>query len=155
MMVERLANASSVAWDPNKRVGVVVLSDQMTAVSDIARHLLRPDYPLEKPTATKRTEIALESALLETYAGRYEVLGEGLFIVSLERNFLTIQPPASWGVPKLRFRPESSRDFFVAELTLRITFQTDADGHVNGLLVYPPRGQPAVNASRIGQASNP
>ena len=141
--------ASSVAWDPNNRVGVVVLSNQVTAVSDIARHLLRPDAPLEKPTATKRTEIALESALLDTYAGRYEAQGEGVFIVSLEGNFLTIQLPASWGLPKLRLRAESRRDFFVAELALRVTFQTDSDGRVNGLLVYPPRGQNAVPANRI------
>jgi hypothetical protein len=38
----------------------------------------------------------------------------------------------------------------VAELPVRVTFQTDSDGHVNGVLVYPPRGQHALPASRIG-----
>lgn len=140
--------ASSVAWDPNKRVGVVVLSNQVTAVGDIARHLLRSDVPLEKPTAMKRTEIALGSELLDTYAGRYEAQGEGMFIVSREVNFLTIQLPASWGLPKLRLRAESMKDFFVAEVSLRIRFQTENDGRVNGLLVYPPRGQHVVLANR-------
>ena len=140
---------SSVAWDPKQRVGVVVLSNQMAGVSDIARHLLRPNVPLARPTATKRTETALDSAILDTGAGRYAGQEEEAFVIVREGDFLTIQLPASWGLPKLRLRPESRRDFFVAELPLRVTFQTDSDGHVNGLLVYPPRGQHAIVANRI------
>jgi CubicO group peptidase (beta-lactamase class C family) len=141
--------ASSVVWDPKKRIGVVVLSNQLAAVSDIARHLLRPTVPLERPTATKRTEIALDSAVLDTYAGRYEAQGEGVFIIARERDFLTIQVPADWGLPKLRLRPEGLRDFFASELPLRVTFQTDSDRRVNGLLVYPPRGQQGKLAKRM------
>jgi CubicO group peptidase (beta-lactamase class C family) len=141
--------ASSVAWDPTRRIGIVVLSNQVTGVSDIARHLLRPNLPLERPTATKRIEIALDSAVADTYVGRYEARGEGNFIIARKRGFLTIQPPVEWGLPKLRLRAESLRDFFVAEIPLRVTFQTDSAGHVNGVLVYPPRGQQAVPASRL------
>jgi serine-type D-Ala-D-Ala carboxypeptidase/endopeptidase len=141
--------ASAVAWDPKKRVGVVVLSNQVEGVSDIARHLLRPNVPLRRPTATKRTEITVGSTVLDAYAGLYEASGEGVFIVGRERDFLTIQLPAGWGLPKLRLRAESLRDFFVAELPLRVTFQTGSDGRINGLLVYPPRGQQAVPANRI------
>jgi serine-type D-Ala-D-Ala carboxypeptidase/endopeptidase len=141
--------ASSVAWDPRSRVGVVVLSNQVAGVSDIARHLLRPNVPLEKPAATKHTEIALDSAVLDTYAGRYEASGEGVFVIVREGEFLTIQLPADWGLPKLRLRPESRREFFAAELPLRVTFQTDNEGRVRGLLLYPPRGQKAVPANRI------
>jgi D-alanyl-D-alanine-carboxypeptidase/D-alanyl-D-alanine-endopeptidase len=144
-----LGFASSVAWDPKSRVGVVVLSNQLAGVSDIARHLLRPDVPLERPTATKRTEIALASAVLDTYVGWYEAPGEGIFIIARAGDFLTIQLPADWGLPKMRLRPESLQDFFTSELPLRVTFQTASDGRVNGLLVYPPRGQHALPASRI------
>jgi hypothetical protein len=129
---------------------VVVLSNQLTGVDDIARHLLRPNVPLAKPTATKRTEIALDSGILNGYAGRYEAEGEGTFIILQERDFLTIQAPADWGLPKLRLRPETQREFFVAELPLRVTFENNGNGRVNGLLVYPPRGQHAVPAKRIG-----
>ena len=141
--------ASSMAWDPKKRVGVVVLSNQQGDVDDIARHLLRPDVPLTKPTNTKHTEIAIDSALLDKYAGRYEAQGEGTFTVARENNFLTIESPADWGLPKLRIRSESLLDFFATELPLRVTFKIDNDGRVTGLLVYPPRGQKAVPANRL------
>jgi CubicO group peptidase (beta-lactamase class C family) len=141
--------ASSMAWDPKKRVGVVVLSNQVGSVDDIARHLLRSNFPLAKPANTKHTEIAIDSSLLDMYAGRYEAEGEGIFTVTREGDFLTIESPADWGLPKLRIRPETQRDFFAAELPLRVTFKIGSDGHVTGLLVYPPRGQKAVPATKV------
>jgi len=141
--------ASSVVWDPARRVGVVVLSNQIAGVGDIARHLMRPSIPLERPTATKRTEIALDPSLADTYVGRYEARGEGVFVIAHAHGYLTIQAPADWGLPRLHLRPESARDFFVAELPLRVAFQTDDHGTVSGMLVYPPRGQHVVAASRL------
>jgi serine-type D-Ala-D-Ala carboxypeptidase/endopeptidase len=142
--------ASSVAWDPKARMGVVVLSNQTADVSDIARHLLRPNIPLAKPTATKRTEISLAAAVLETYAGRYEALGEGIFQITLEEGFLTFQAPPDWGLPKLRIHPESAHDFFATELPLRVTFRTGSDSRATGILIYPPRGQKPITAIRMG-----
>jgi hypothetical protein len=49
-------------------------------------------------------------------AGRYEAQGEGILTVSRENDFLTIESPADWDLPKLRIRPESPRDFFANEL---------------------------------------
>jgi serine-type D-Ala-D-Ala carboxypeptidase/endopeptidase len=141
--------ASSMAWDPKKRVGVIVLSNQVGSVDDIARHLLRPHIPLAKPANTRHTEIAIDSTLLDTYAGRYEAESEGIFTVAREGNFLTIESPADWGLPKLRIRPESPRDFFASELPLRVAFKIDNDGRATGLLIYPPRGQKAVPARRL------
>jgi D-alanyl-D-alanine-carboxypeptidase/D-alanyl-D-alanine-endopeptidase len=142
--------ASDMAWDPKNRVGVVVLSNQMEDVSDIAHHLLRPDFPLGKPLPMiRRTEIALNSALLETYAGRYKAQDEGVFRIGRNGDFLTIQLPDDWGLPKLRLRPETKTDFFTSELPLRVTFQPGTDGRVSGLLVHPPRGQRAIAANRM------
>lgn len=138
-----LGYASSVAWDPERRVGVIVLSNQVAGVGDIARHLLWPSLPLPKAPVTKRIEIVLAPAVLDAYAGRYEAAGEGTFVVERENDFLTIRFPPEWGLPKLRLRPESRQDFFVAELPLRVTFQ------VKGMLIHPPRGQRAVSAGRV------
>jgi hypothetical protein len=51
-------------------------------------------------------------------------------------------------LPKLRIRPETDRDFFAAELPLRITFRIDAGDHVTGFLIYPPNGNRALAAQK-------
>jgi uncharacterized protein DUF3471 len=118
-------------------------------MDDIARHLLRPDFPLAKPANTKHIEIAIDSWLLDKYTGRYEAEGEGIFTVAREGDFLTVESPADWGLPKLHIRPETQRDFFAAELPLRVTFKIDNDGRTIGLLIYPPRGQKSVPANKL------
>jgi D-alanyl-D-alanine-carboxypeptidase/D-alanyl-D-alanine-endopeptidase len=141
--------ASYMAWNPATRVGVVVLSNQLASVDDIGRHLLRPDVSLEKPRVTHHTEIVLDVPALDLYDGQYEAKDVGTFTISRDHDFLTIQLPADWGLPKLHLRPETRQDFFVAELPVRVSFQTDSEGRVNGLLLYPPRGQHALPANRL------
>jgi len=142
---------SYVAWDPKRRVGVVVLSNQLANIGDIAQHLLRPGVPLERPTVTRHTEIALDAAALDACAGYYEAEDEGTFTIVRERNFLTLQTPIGWGLPKFRLRPESRTEFFVSELPIRVTFQMDSGGRVSGVLVYPPRGQRGIPAKRTAR----
>ncbi len=144
-----LGYASCIAFDPAKGIGVVVLSNQITSVTDIARHLLRPEFPLEHPSAARHTEIAMDARLLDRYAGRYDASAEGVFGIVRDGDHLVINAPDGWGLPPLRIRPESTTEFFAAELPLRVTFTMDADGHVTGMLVHPPRGQSAVPARRI------
>src|SRR5438105_537179 len=79
--------ASVMAYDPNSRVGVVVLTNQIGDVGDIARHLLRPDFPLAKLANTKHIEIALDSQVLDSYVGRYEAKDEGIFIVARAHDY--------------------------------------------------------------------
>jgi D-alanyl-D-alanine-carboxypeptidase/D-alanyl-D-alanine-endopeptidase len=141
--------ASVMAYDPKARVGIVVLTNQVGDVGDIARHLLWPDFPLAKPAKTKHIEIALDSKVLDSYFGRYEAKGEGIFTIARENNFLTIESPADWGLPKLRIRPESQRDFFATEFPLRVTFQTGPDSKIRSLTIYPPRGQKGVPANKL------
>ena len=141
--------ASVTAYDPKARVGVVVLTNQVGDVGDIVRHLLRRDFPLVKSANIKHTEITLDSKVLDSYVGRYEAKGEGTFTIARENDFLTIESPADWGLPKLRIRPESQRDFFATELPLRVTFQTGSDGKVRSLTIYPPRGQKGVPANKL------
>jgi serine-type D-Ala-D-Ala carboxypeptidase/endopeptidase len=144
--------ASDMAWDPRNRVGVVVLSNQLEDVSDIARHLLRPDFPLAKPVPMiRRTEITIDPALLDSYAGRYEAQGEGAFDVVRNGEFLTIQFPDDWGLPKLRLHPDAKADFFSSEILLRVRFQAAADGRVSSLLLDPPRGQRTIVANRVSR----
>lgn len=139
-----------MAWDPKSRVGIVVLSNQLEDVSDIAGHLIFPEFPLAKPVPmTRRIEIALGSSQLNTYTGRYEARDREVFLIVKEGDSLMIQLPDDWGLPKLRLRPESRTDFFAAELPLRVTFERGEDGQMNELLVHPPRGQHTVAANRV------
>lgn len=144
-----LGYASSIGWDPGKRVGVVVLSNQVTSVGDIARHLLQPSFPLEKPTATRRIEVRLDRATLDAYVGNYEATGEGIFEVLREGDSLAIRAPGEWGLPKFRLHPENPQDFFVTELPMRVAFHFESDGSVKKILVYPPRGQRPIPAVRL------
>jgi serine-type D-Ala-D-Ala carboxypeptidase/endopeptidase len=141
--------ASAIAYDPKSRVGVVVLTNQIGDVGDIARHLLRPDFPLAKPSNTKHVEITLDPKVLDSYVGRYKAKGEEIFIVARENDFLTLESPADWGLPKLRIRSEGQQVFFATELPVKVTFQAGPDGKVSGLTIYPPRGQKGVPANKL------
>jgi serine-type D-Ala-D-Ala carboxypeptidase/endopeptidase len=144
-----LGFSSSVAWMPRQRTGVVVLMNQTGNVGDIARHLLRPSLPLAKVTRARHTEITLDTAILDAYAGRYDLQDEGVTTIARDGTLLTIELPASWGLPKLRLHAESQRDFFATELPLRVTFEVDANNRVTGMLVHPPRGQRVISARRL------
>lgn len=141
---------SAVIWSPARRIGVVILSNQMADVSDIARHLLQPATPLEQPVAIQHREISLDAATLERYAGRYEgPQGVGAFIVTRAGKDLAIKVPNDWGLPPFHLHPDSRTDFFVTEIPLRVSFQL-AKGRPTGLLVHPPRGQHAIPAKLAG-----
>ena len=139
---------SYIAWDPQRRIGVVIFSNQLASIDDIGLHLLRPNVPLAKPNVTLPTEIALAPASLSAYAGTYESSGIGSFTIAGASGFLTIRLPVDWGLPVFRLRPESRTSFFVAELPLRVVFRLDGRRRVAGMLVYPPRGQRGIFAKR-------
>ncbi len=140
--------ASCMAWDRVQRAGLAVLSNQAASVADIALHLLRPGHPLEHPAVTRHKEISVSASLLDELTGEYESTEEGIFKITRQGDFLNFEAPAEWGLPALRIRPESTTDFFVLELPLRVVFERGSRGQVNGILVYPPRGQSAVPAPK-------
>jgi CubicO group peptidase (beta-lactamase class C family) len=141
--------SSSLAWQPLRRVGVVVLSNQTTGAGGIARHLLQPNVPLEQPKRARRREITLDAAILDRYVGRYDMQDEGIVVIGRQGTLLTIEMPASWGLPKLRLHAEKEREFFTTELPLQAAFEVDSSSKVTGMLVYPPRGQRAIRAQRL------
>jgi len=127
--------ASSLAYDPKTRTGVVVLSNAAGSVDDIARHLLRPSLPLDKPRPLKaHKEIAVDPKLFDNYAGRYRPSPDWVYTVTREGDVLRIQLPAA---PKFRLHPESERDYFIEETgDIQVTFQTDAQGRSTGLILH-------------------
>ena len=142
-------HASAMIWDPAIRVGVVVLSNHVQSVSDLAHHLLRPNDPLDRPTAIRHIEISLDPITLNGYEGRYEVADEGVFELKLEGKFLFFQAPADWGLPRLRLHAQSKLDFYANELPLLVTVQLGNDGSATALSITPPRGQRAMQARKV------
>jgi serine-type D-Ala-D-Ala carboxypeptidase/endopeptidase len=143
-----LGFASAVAYDPQTRTGVVVLSNTASSVGDLARHLLRPSIPLMPPAgpAPTRTEIQLDPSTLDRLAGRYEPTPGVGFDVSREDDALMIQLP---GIPRLRLRAETPRSFYVAENTrITVTFDLDAEGRATALTLNAPTG--TTPAKRVG-----
>jgi hypothetical protein len=144
-----LGFASSVAWMPQQRVGVVVLMNQAGNVGDISRHLLKPSLPLAQVAPARHTEITLDAATLDSFAGRYDLEDEGVTTIAREGGLLTIELPTSWGLPKVNLHAEGQRDFFATELPLRVTFEVDANKRVTGMQVHPPRSQRTIPARRL------
>lgn len=146
-----LGFSSSVAYDLETRTGVVVLSNSVSAVGDIARHILRPVIPLAAPAgvAPQKKEIQVDPALFDRYAGRYEPGPGAVFTITREGDALMIQLP---GIPKLRLRAESERDFFVAENTrVTVSFEIGADGRVTGLILKSPAGDARAARVEVGR----
>lgn len=140
--------SSALIWDPVKRVGIVVLSNHVQSVADIARHLARPAFPLDTPTVARHKEVPLDLGTLGSYAGKYENADEGIFELRLDGGLLTFLAPSDWGLPALRLHAESALNFFANELPVLVTIQVGNDGQAVGIVVSPPRGQHTVRARK-------
>ena len=144
---QTLGFASSIAYEPATRTGVVVLSNAANPVGDIARHVLRPAIPLATPLppAPSRTEIPMDPKQFDRFVGEYAPAPGTLFVVSREGDALTLQLP---GLPKLRLRPESDLGFFVAENTrISVTFALNDRGEARGFSFKAPGAD--VTAARV------
>ncbi|OXC79349.1 serine hydrolase [Caballeronia sordidicola] len=110
------------------RVGVVLLSNAAVEVGDIAHHLLNPDMLLKKA----RVIVPIDLALLQSYAGRYE-LRPGFVITVIDADHHLIAQAT--GQNALDIFPESDRDFF-AKFDAQVTFNVDDHGVVGSLTLH-------------------
>jgi hypothetical protein len=93
-------------------------------------------------------QAAAASIALDEYVGRY-VTSDGVeFVVVIENNALVIDLPADWGATESRLRAEGTGDFFVADVSVLVSFRT-VDGRVTGLVAYPARSEAPVMAVRV------
>jgi CubicO group peptidase (beta-lactamase class C family) len=135
---ETLGYASSIAYDPRTRVGVVVLSNGAPDDGGIGLHVLRPSFPVKTLAAAKalkgRQEIALDPKLLDTYLGKYQASVGGLLTIEKSGDGLLLR---SASAPEgLRLHAQSERVFFLTEMDLTVTFQVDANARVTGLTIH-------------------
>jgi serine-type D-Ala-D-Ala carboxypeptidase/endopeptidase len=130
---------SFLGYDPRTRVGVVVLSNSGTGagVDDIGFHLLNPRVPLlndEALTPPKsRTQITIDSKLLEAYVGRYQFPSGQKATITREGGHLILQGD---GDVKIAFYPESDKDFFARIMDAQMKFTSDSESQVADLIFF-------------------
>jgi len=125
---------SFIGFDKKKRRGVVVLSNSANSIDDIGFHLLEPKHPLAHfELAKERVAINLKSDILDRYVGRYELAPNAFFNLRRDGEKLMAQLT---GQEYCEIFPESESDFFYKVVNARITFNKDAGGKVQSLVLH-------------------
>jgi serine-type D-Ala-D-Ala carboxypeptidase/endopeptidase len=141
---------SIVAFDPVRRIGVVVLSNSRwdESLPAWSRYLLTgaPLPPIPAPYPVQKF-VSIDPWALDRYAGEYRRAKDGATITVVRRRDYLLADDGS-GVPAELFA-ETLQDFAMRVESLRVSFHTDADGKVSRLTWYPEgrtegRGEIAV-----------
>ncbi|HEY6344574.1 MAG TPA: serine hydrolase [Bryobacteraceae bacterium] len=135
---------SWAGYDPNERVGVVVLSNAstLTGVDDIGLHLLNPTLPLANPEPPKqRNEIHIDPKLLDNYTGRYQVTPNLTLEITRDGDRLFGQGFAQVNgqdlvLPRFEVFAEGEKNFFARVTDSQITFETGPEGRATSLILH-------------------
>jgi CubicO group peptidase (beta-lactamase class C family) len=111
-----------IAFDPERRIGVVVMANVEPFGFDLGLTLLAQKMTAPAEWGTT----AVDPALLRQYAGIYEAAsGRGRYYVRLEEDgFLTYQPA---GRARARLYPTSDSTFYLLRGSYTFTFRTDEE----------------------------
>jgi serine-type D-Ala-D-Ala carboxypeptidase/endopeptidase len=132
--------SSFVAFDPERRFGVVILSDtalhERGGLGSLGLHLLDPKIPLGKPDTGKTVGTTgpvptLSQQDLQAYAGEYPLMPGFALTVRADDGTLTAQATGQGAFP---LAPTAKRDVFEAsDFGIVIRFQRDPAGKVVAL----------------------
>jgi hypothetical protein len=96
----------------------------------------------------RSTSVTVDSALLDKYAGRYEIADGRVFIVLHEADSLTIELPAELALPPQHLTAASPHEFYSPDGAVRVVFEVDAGGGVTGAVVHIAKDATAIVASK-------
>ncbi len=121
-------------FDPQKGVGVVVLTNSAHGADDIGFHLINQALPLAAaPTPTPdRIAIEIDREILTRYVGEYELAPEFTITVTLEDDGLHAQ---ATGQAKFPVFAESETEFFLRVVDAQISFVVE-DNEVTSLILH-------------------
>ena len=145
---------SSMAFDPAKKRGVVVMTNSAVepAVNDLSIHLLvgTPVAPLQPipaapPAAKVRTEVSLPASELDRVVGSYQFAPGMVLDIMREGDGLRAQLT---GQPRFPIFAEAPLRFFWKVVDAQLGFTTDQSGKVTGVVLYQ-NGQ-ELTGQRIG-----
>ncbi len=122
-----------MAFDPDREVGVVVLTNTAQPVMDAFGTalllMMRGDpYAFDLPAAADVSE-----DVLDRYVGEYPLVPGFVLTVTRKGQKLFVQ---ATGQPRFRVYPKSATEFVYRVVDARITFQVDDDGTVTGLTLH-------------------
>ncbi len=123
---------SFAGFDPDRGVGVVVLSNSVDSIDDIGLHLINSGFPLTEPPP-ERAEMDVDAAILETYVGEYALAPDFIITITLEEGLTYAQ---ATGQQKFRIYAESETRFFFKVVDAQISFDLDDAGAVTGLVLF-------------------
>ena len=120
---------SFTGFDAARRIGVVVLTNSGANVDDIGLHLLDETMPVAPPPRV-RTEVVVDTGILDRYVGEYELPPTFHIVVTREGASLFVQ---ATGQPRFPIYAESESEFFLKVVDAQITFTaTQLILHQNG-----------------------
>jgi CubicO group peptidase (beta-lactamase class C family) len=124
-----------IGFDPEKGVGVVVLTNSGHGADDIGLHLINPELPLAPAPApiAERIEVEVAQDILQTYVGEYELAPGFIVVVTLEDGALFGQPT---GQQKFGLFAESETEFFLRAVDAQVSFTKYASGNVTGMILH-------------------
>lgn len=116
-----------IAFDPDRGVGVVLLTNAAEFDDDVGLDLLR------RGAGPARREVAVSAGVLGRYAGVYKTDSGPSVVVRLEdEGHLTVQMPQN---VRFRMYAESDSTFFLKRAPWGVRFTRGADGQVTGVVV--------------------
>jgi serine-type D-Ala-D-Ala carboxypeptidase/endopeptidase len=113
------------AFDPARRVAVVVLSNSSVSVDDIGLHLLDGTRPVGLPIRAPRTQVTLSAEQLDRVTGAYE-LSPG-FVLTIARNGDALTAQAT-GQPRLPMVAVSPFQFVIPVANAELIFDISEAG---------------------------
>lgn len=149
-----------IAFDPEARVGAVLLANYPAAMADIVHHLIHPAIPLAGTAVAERTQIDLAEPMMRRYVGEYELHPTFVISVSMENGALFAE---ATNQAKLPVFPESETKFFYKGVNAQLEFLRDSSGVVTGVNLHqnariqhgPRRPSPGIQLAAENPASFP
>jgi D-alanyl-D-alanine-carboxypeptidase/D-alanyl-D-alanine-endopeptidase len=122
---------SFAGFDPERRVGVVVLSNSTMSVDDVGFHVLDSTMALVVPRVT--VAIAIPADSLEPYVGRYQLSPTFAIAITREGSALFLQ---ATGQDRLGLFGSGRNEFFLRAVDAGISFERDDQDHVVALILH-------------------
>lgn len=129
---------SFTAFDRARGIGVVVLSNTVGGAADeLGFRLMKLLSGGDPQPQQVRKPAKIDPAILERYAGRYDVKTEldarAIMTITVEGNRLGAKLEMQ---PKLAIYPESDSEFFYKAVDAQISFTRNEEGKVTGLVLH-------------------